>query len=148
MRLAMAEISRRRSNQLRDLVRMLEFGAVDFDAGPRVAKQRLGHGFDDSGLPRPRRAKKQQISHWTPRGIQACQKHLINLDHFLNGLVLSHNPASQGGFKLSGIVASAVRVEYGCEIRSHELRPVLRTILFWPLSRLSLFLFPDCFGSL
>ena len=39
MRFAMSQISRRRTNQLGNLVRVLKLGAIDLDAGPRVPEQ-------------------------------------------------------------------------------------------------------------
>ena len=52
MRLAMAEIAGRRADQFGNLVRVLKFGAVDLDAGARVAEQGLRHCFDHPGLSR------------------------------------------------------------------------------------------------
>src|ERR1700756_731716 len=108
MRLPVSQISRRRSNQLRNLMRMLELRAIDLDAGPRVAKQRLGHGLDDPSLSRPRRPQEQQIPHRTSRRIQSRQEHLVDLDDLFDGRILSYNPAAKGAFKLSRIVAAAV----------------------------------------
>src|SRR5208337_2901983 len=56
MGFTMAQIARRRADQLCDLMRMLELSAVNLDAGARVAKQRLRHGLDDASLAGPRRS--------------------------------------------------------------------------------------------
>ena len=45
---AMAEVSRRRADQLRDLMRMLKLGAVDLYDRMRIAKQNFGSRFDDA----------------------------------------------------------------------------------------------------
>jgi len=58
MGLAVAEVSGRRTDQLCNLVRMLELGAIDFDAGSSVAKKRLGDSLDHPGLTRPSRPKE------------------------------------------------------------------------------------------
>src|ERR1700734_997547 len=120
MRLPMSQVSRRRTNQLCNLVRMLKLGAVNFDAGPRIAEQGLGHGFYHASLSRTRRSQKKQVAYRTPRRIQSRQKHLVNLGYFFDGLVLPHDLAAQGGFKFSSIVTAAVGIEHGCEIRSHN----------------------------
>ena len=50
MSLAMPEVSRRRTDQLCDLVGVLELGAVNLDAGVRIAEQGLRHGFHHASL--------------------------------------------------------------------------------------------------
>src|ERR1039458_2734358 len=120
MSLAMSEISRRRTNQLRNLVRVLKLGAVDLDAGMGIAEQGLCHGFHHASLPRTGRSQKKQVAHRTPRRVQARQKNLVNLGNLFDGLILADDLAAQGGFKLSSIVAAAVRIEHGCEVRSHK----------------------------
>ena len=107
MGLAMAQVSRRRADQLGDFVRVLEFGAVDLDAGAGVAEERFGHGFDDPGFARAGGPEEQQIANRTSRRIQSRQKHLVDFDHFLDGLVLADDLAAQGAFEFPGIVAAA-----------------------------------------
>jgi hypothetical protein len=48
---AVAEITRRRSDQFRNFVRVLKFCAVDFNDGSCISEQSLRSGFDDAGLP-------------------------------------------------------------------------------------------------
>ena len=120
MRLAMAQVSRRRTDQLGDFVRVLKFGAIDFDAGAGVAEQRLGHGFDHPGFSRAGGPKEQKIANRTARRIQARQKHLVDFDHFLDGLVLTDDSAAKGAFKFSGIIGAARRVEHGVDDGFHN----------------------------
>ena len=121
MSLAMSQISRRRADQLRDLVGMLKLRAIDLDAGMRVAEQRLGHRFHHPRFARAGRAQKKQVAHRTSRRIQSRQKHLVDLGHLFNSLVLPYDAAAQCGFKFPSIVAAAVRVQHGSQIRSHIL---------------------------
>ena len=111
MSLAVAKVSRRRTNQLCDLVRMLEFGAIDLDAGPGIAEQSFGHGLDDPGLSRARGPQKQQIANRTSRRIQPRQEHLVDFHHLLNRSVLAHDFAAQGVVEISGIVTAAGGIE-------------------------------------
>src|ERR1017187_9331004 len=152
MRLPMSQISRRRTNQLRNLVRMLELRAINLDARPRVPKQRLGHGLDHARLARSRGPQKQQVSHRTSRRIQPREKHLIDFDDLFDGCILPHNAAAQGGIKLSSIVAATVRIEHCCQVCSHNDRshksvaeaPGL--FPFRPFSSALLYLLPDFVG--
>ncbi len=111
---------------------MLELGAIDLDAGVRIAKQRFRHGFHHARLARPGGPQKQQVPHGTPRRVQAGQKHLVNLGDLFDSLVLPNNAATQSGFKLSSIGAAAVRIEHSSKIRSHS----------FPFSFLSRAVFP------
>src|SRR5258707_6854512 len=125
MSLAVPEVSRRRTDQLGNLVRVLELGAINLDTGARIAEQALRHGFHHTGFAGAGRSQKKQVPHWAPRSIQAGQKHLVNFGDFFYGLVLSHDAAAQGCFKLSSIVAAAVRIQNGSEIRSHKIQSSL-----------------------
>src|SRR5262249_10267032 len=57
--LAVPQIARRRADQLRDFMRMLKLGAVDFDHRIRVAEEDFGRGLDRSRLARPGRPQEQ-----------------------------------------------------------------------------------------
>ena len=120
MGLAVAEVSRRRADQLGDLVRVLELGAVDLDAGASVAEQGFRHGFDDAGLAGAGGPQKQEVADRTAGRIQAGQEHLVDLDHLFNGLLLADDFAAKGVFKLPGIIAAAGWVEHCVEDRFHR----------------------------
>src|ERR1700676_1192929 len=119
MGLTMAQVTRRRADQFRDLVRVLKFGAVNFDTGAGVAEQRFGHGFDDPGFSRTGGPEKQKVSNRTARRIQSRQKHLVDFDHFLDGLVLTDDSAAKGAFELSGIIGAARWVQHGVDDGFH-----------------------------
>src|ERR1700721_2773643 len=121
MSLAVPKVSRRRTDQLRNLVRGLELSAINLDASPRIAEQSLCHCFYYTSFSRAGWTQKKQVAHRTPRSVQAREEHLINLGDLFHSLILAYDLAAQGGFKLSSIVAAAVRIEHGCEIRSHKL---------------------------
>ncbi len=118
--LAMSEVSRRRTDQLGNFVRVLKLGAIDFNAGARVSEQSLGHGFDHAGLARTGWSEEQQVAHWASGRVEARKEHLIDLYDLFDRLILSHNAATKGGFKLSSIVAATVWIEHCCEVRSHK----------------------------
>src|ERR1700719_4147369 len=100
---------------------VLKLGAVNLDAGMRVAEQSLGHGFDHTGLARSRRPQKQQVAHRPTWGVEPGEKHLVDFDHLFDGLLLADNAAAEGGFKLPRIVTAAVGIEYSGQIRSHKV---------------------------
>src|SRR5690348_7994276 len=94
MRLAMAEVSWRRTDELRNLVRVLELTAINLDTGMRIAEHRFRHGFHNPCLSRPRGSKEKQISHWTSGRIQSGHEHLIDFSYFLDCLVLADDLAA------------------------------------------------------
>ena len=66
MSLAVAEISRRRTDELGDLMGVLKLSAIDLDAGARIAEDRFSHRLDDPRLPGPGGSQEQQISNRMP----------------------------------------------------------------------------------
>ena len=106
MRLAMSEVSRRRADQLGDLVRVLKFGAVDLDARLGIAEQRLGHRLHDARLARSGRPQKQQVADRAAGRIQPGEKHLINFGDFFDGRVLANDLAPESGFEILRRVAA------------------------------------------
>ena len=71
MSLAMAEVSRRRADQLGNFVGVLELGAIDLDAGFGVAEERLGDGLDDARLSGAGRPEEQEVADWAS-GSDSC----------------------------------------------------------------------------
>ncbi len=111
MRLAVPQISRRRTNQFRDFVRVLELGAVHLDYRARIAKQHFGRGFHHPRLARAGWPQKQQVPHRTPRRIQPRAKDLVQVHNRLYRFILPHNLASQPRFKIPGFHAALAWVE-------------------------------------
>src|ERR1700734_3349257 len=116
MRLAMPQVSRRRADQLRNLMGMLELGAIDLDAGARVPEKRLGHCLHHSRFAGASRPQEKQVAYRTPRRIEPSQKHLIDFRDLFNRLVLPNNLAAQGSLKVTSVVAAAVWIQHGCQI--------------------------------
>src|SRR5689334_14584345 len=96
MRLAMAEVARRRPDQFRDLMRVLKLRAIDLDASARVAEQRLGQSFDDPGFSGAGRPQEQEIAYRTARRVQSRLEHLVDFHNSFDGLILSNDLAAQG----------------------------------------------------
>ena len=144
----MSKVSRRRTNQLCNLMRMLELRAINLDACPCVSKQRLSHGFDHSRFSRSRGSQEEQVSYWTSGRIQTRQKHLIDFDDLIDSCVLPHNAAAKGGIKLSSIVAATVWIEHCCKVRSHKImrRAPGHFPFREPFSLALAYLFPDPVG--
>ena len=125
MSLAMSQVSRRRTDQLGDFVGVLKLSAIDLDAGAGIAEQSFGHGLDHPRFARAGRPQKQQVAYRTSRRIQSGQKHLVDLGHFFDGLVLTDDLAAKGVVKLPGIVAAAGRIEHGVEDGFHRVVALL-----------------------
>src|ERR1700745_2298641 len=100
---------------------MLKLGAINFDAGPRISEERLGHGPHRAGLSGTGRSKKNQIAHRASGRIQSRQKHLVDFYHLFDRLVLPNNLASKRGLEVFGIVTATCRVESGIEHSFHKL---------------------------
>ena len=89
MGFAMSQVSGRRADQLRDLMAVLELGAVDFDYGTRVVQQGLSRCLDNASLARPGRPEEQKVSNRTARRRQPRRVALVSSDDLANCFVLS-----------------------------------------------------------
>ena len=100
-------------------MRMLEFGAIDLDAGARVAEHCFRHGLDDSRFARAGRSQKQEVPYRTSGRVQARQEHLIDFHDLFNRLILTDDLTTKGVLKFSSVVGATRWVEHSGEIRSH-----------------------------
>jgi hypothetical protein len=62
MSFPVTEVARRRTNQLRDLVRVLKLRAIHFNDRVSIAKQNLGSRFHDACFAGASRAKTEQVA--------------------------------------------------------------------------------------
>ena len=95
MSLAMAKITWRRADQLGNFMTVLEFRAIDLDAGASFTEQRLSHCLYDASFSRSCGTEKKKIAYRTIGRIQSCQKHLVDLGHLLNRVILTDDPTTQ-----------------------------------------------------
>src|SRR5258708_806636 len=128
MGLTMSQVSRRRADQLGNLVRVLNFRAIDCAAGRRISEECFGHCFHDASLARTGRSQKQQVTHGAPRRIQPSQKHLVDFRYFFDRLILADDLTPQVAVEVARIVAATSRVEDGGKVRSHRVWILLS---FW-----------------
>src|SRR3984957_13930933 len=108
---AVPQISRGRSNQFCNFVRVLELRAIHLDHRARISKQHLRSSLDDARLPRARRPQEQQISHRPSRRIQPGAKHLVQVNHRLHRFVLPHNLPPQPCLKIPRLRTPACRIQ-------------------------------------
>src|ERR1700732_4779245 len=100
MSFAMAEISRRRPDQLGYLMTVLELSTVNLDNRTRILEQRLGRRLYGAGFTRPRGAEKEKVSNGPDGSSHAAEIHLINADNLPNCFLLSDDALAQVGFEL------------------------------------------------
>src|SRR4029077_16649264 len=94
-----SQVARRRANQLRDFVTVLELGTINLDYGPCVSYQSFRGGFHNAGFPRASRSEKKEISNRTAGRRHSRQVHLEDVDNLLDCLILTNNHPSQTGFE-------------------------------------------------
>src|SRR5688572_6489732 len=99
----MSEITRRRTDELRYLMAMLELGAVDFDKRARASEKNLCGSFNRTGLSRTGRAKEQEVSYRPSRHCHSRQINLVHVDDASDGAILSHNFAEQTALKIQNL---------------------------------------------
>ena len=110
--LAMAEIPRRRTDQLGDLVAVLELSAVNFDHGAVVAEEDLSRGLDQASLAGAGGSEKQQVGDGPAGSRKACLVYLEHAAQASHGAFLSHHALEQSLFKISDLWAVQGRIEH------------------------------------
>ena len=72
----------------------------------KVTSKRIqpdGNCFYNTSLSRTCGAEKKKVSDRTVGRIQSCQKHLVNLGHLLNRVVLTDDPTTQVALEVFGV---------------------------------------------
>ncbi len=91
VRLAVAEIARRRADQLGNFMAVLKFRTINLDHCPGVLHEGLGGRFHDASLARPRRSKEQEVPDRTPGSGHAREIQLIYIDDLFDRFVLPND---------------------------------------------------------
>jgi hypothetical protein len=99
-RLAVAEVARRAADELRDLVRVLELGAVDLNHRVGVAEEDFRRGLDDARLARPRGAEEEHRADGAVRRVHPGEEDLVEAAHAAHGALLPHDARGQLLLKL------------------------------------------------
>src|ERR1700746_3098086 len=106
----MAQVPRRRADQLGDFVTVLELRAVDFYYRARIASQRFGGCLNDSCFARTRGSQEKKVSNRASGGNQPTQVRLINIDNLLYCFVLTYDERTEFRFERSRVRACPHRI--------------------------------------
>ena len=101
-------------------MRVLKLGAIDLDAGVRVAEQRLRHRLNHARLARAGRPEKEEIAYRTPGRIEPRQKHLVDFGDLLDRGILPDDLPSQCGFKFKCVVAMTRGIQNSVQSGLHN----------------------------
>src|SRR5215468_5677599 len=137
----MTEVTRRRADQLRDLVRMLKLRAVNLRDQIRITKKYFRGGLDDSRLAGTCGTKEEQVPDWTAGVSQSSQKDLIQAGDASHSAILSDDQRGKLILKLLSRWAFQVWIEINgtrsCFLSgSHHL---LLSLYFFTLKMVSRF---------
>jgi len=91
VRLTVAQISRRRPDQLRDLMTVLKLRAIDLDYGTRILKEGLGGCLYNAGFSGPRRPQEEKVSNRPAHRGQSRHVGLVSPHDLVNCIVLSND---------------------------------------------------------
>ena len=116
MRLAVAEITRRRADEFSNFVRVLELGAIDFNNQARISKKDFRGGFHNARLAGAGGTKKEQIADGAAGRVEAGAEDLIEVNERLHAFLLANDPGAKRLVEITGIVAADCRVQLlpGC----------------------------------
>src|ERR1700680_3423467 len=95
MRFAVSQVSRRRADQLRDLMAVLKLRAIDLDHRSRILQKGLGGCLHDASFSGARRAQEQKVSDRpTDRG-QSRHVSLVSPHDLVNCFLLSNDEVAK-----------------------------------------------------
>ena len=110
-RFTMAQVAWRRSDQFRNFVAVLEFGAIDFDYCAGISDHRFGERLDESRFTRSRWTQKQKVADRAAGSVHSGQKSLINIYDLVNGIILSNDPLVQISIELFCLASALNRIQ-------------------------------------
>ena len=111
MRFAVAQVARRRTDQLGNFVGVLELRAVHLDDRARIAKQDLRGGFHDARLARTSGAEEQQVPYGTAGRAHSGAEDLIQVHDGANAFFLPDDLVAQGVLELLRLDAAKRGIE-------------------------------------
>src|SRR5689334_9489708 len=100
MSFPVAEVARRRADDLGNLMGVLKFGAVNLDDGAGAAEEDFSSGFDDAGLSGAGGPEEEQVADGAAGGVESSGEDLEQLDEGLNAVVLADDFRAQGILEL------------------------------------------------
>src|SRR5213082_1612665 len=126
MGLAMAQIAGRRTNQLGNLVRVLELRAIDLYDRSSISKKDLGGSFHNARLSRTGWSEEQQVAYRAAGRLQSGTKHLKHVNQRLHTLFLPYDLCSQGRLKITRVIAADGRIQLMADGSFHFINPSSR----------------------
>src|SRR5215468_7431432 len=105
-----AEIPWRRTNELCNFVRVLEFGAVHLNDQAGITEENFRGGFDDAGLAGTRGTQEKKIADRATWRVQPSAEDLVEVNESLYPFFLANDAGAKRLMKIAGIVAADGRV--------------------------------------
>src|SRR6266849_5803326 len=98
----MAQVSRRRTYQLGDFVRVLKLRAIDFDDCFGIAEENFGRSLDHARFAGSSRTKKQQCAEWMVRLVEPGDEKLVETAHIVDRVFLTNDASRELLIELLG----------------------------------------------
>ena len=118
----MAEIARRRADEFRDFMRVLEFRAIHFDDQAGIAEEDFRGRFHNTGLSGPRGSEEEEVADWASRGVEASGKDLEEVHERLHAFFLANDLGAKRLMEVARVVAADAGVQllpHGCSHTSY-----------------------------
>jgi hypothetical protein len=107
----MAQISRRRTDQLGDFVTVLKLSAIDLQHRTSIANERLCQSLYEACFAGAGWSQKQKVSDWASRSGHSREECLINIYDLIDGLFLADYQFSKVGVQLLRFVSRLRRIQ-------------------------------------
>src|SRR3989475_10915504 len=123
-----AQIARRRADQLGDFMRMLELRAIHLDHRACVPKENLRGRFHDARLARTGRSAEQPVPHATAGRVQSRTETLEHIYQRLNAFLLPDDLGPQRRVKITRIIAAYRWIQFLTDSGFHGIDPSSRPV--------------------
>src|SRR5436189_2466218 len=107
-------------------MRVLELRAIDLYHRAGVPKQDFRGRFHNASLSRPGRTQKKQVPHRTAGRVQSSAKNLEHVDEGLHALFLTDDLGTQGGVKITSVIAADGWIQLMADGSFHLINPSTR----------------------
>ena len=98
---------------------MLELRAIDFNYRSHISNERFGCRFHKPGFPGPSGPQEEEISDWSSGTGKAGKKCLVDVDHLVNCVILTHDASLKIRSELRCIMTGLSRIQLFVDCAGH-----------------------------
>ena len=112
MRLAVPKVSRRRTDQLRDLMAVLELGTINLDHAASISDHAFRCRFYQASFAGTGGAEEQEVADRPAGTVHPRQIRLVDVNDLIDRFILSDNPPLEVPVQFVGFPTRLPRIQF------------------------------------